>query len=106
MDDISLSIPQLPTARAFQKRSRPQQLTLFRSLHAEALQATASEGLAHSPYVTATAGFEPRPSSRKASTLPMRHHAHTTTITTTNTTPLQQLLLLLLLTDNNKYQCR
>jgi len=33
-------------ARAFQKRSRPQQLTLCQSLHAKALQATASEGLA------------------------------------------------------------
>src|SRR6218665_307882 len=30
-----------------------------RSLHAEALQATVSEGLAQGPYVTATAGFEP-----------------------------------------------
>jgi len=35
------------------------QLTLCRSLHAEALQATASEGLAQGPYVAAKAGFEP-----------------------------------------------
>ena len=45
-------------ARAFQKRSRPQQLTLCRSLHAEALQATESDGLAQGPYVMARAGFE------------------------------------------------
>src|SRR6218665_2239102 len=38
---------------------RPQQLTLCRSLHAEALQTTASEGLAQGPYVAARAGFEP-----------------------------------------------
>ena len=31
--------------------------TLCRSLHAEAPQATASEGLAQGPYVAATAGF-------------------------------------------------
>src|SRR6218665_2183873 len=49
----------LLTARAFQKRSRPQQLTLCRSLHAEALQATASEGLAQVSYVAARAGFKP-----------------------------------------------
>ena len=57
---LSISIPLL-TARAFQKRSRPQQLTLCRSLHAEALQATVSEGLAQCPcmYVAARAGFEP-----------------------------------------------
>src|SRR6218665_3613031 len=42
-----------------QKRPRPQQLTLCRSLHAEALQAAASEGLAQGPYVEARAGFEP-----------------------------------------------
>ena len=29
------------------------------SLHAEALQATASEGLAQGPYVVTRAGFEP-----------------------------------------------
>jgi len=34
----------LLTAGAFQKRSRPQQSTLCRSLHAEALQETVSEG--------------------------------------------------------------
>ena len=42
-------------------RSAPdkQQLTLCRSLHAEALQATASEGLAQGPDMAARAGFEP-----------------------------------------------
>ena len=40
-------------------RARPQQLTLCRSIHAEALHATASEGLAQGPYVAARAGFEP-----------------------------------------------
>jgi len=34
-----------------QRLSRPQQLTLYRSLHAEALQATVSEGLAQCPFV-------------------------------------------------------
>src|SRR6218665_624696 len=33
-----------------QRRCQPQQLTLCRSLHAEALQATVSEGLAHGPW--------------------------------------------------------
>ena len=33
--------------------------TLYRSLHAEALHATVSEGLAQSAYVAARAGFEP-----------------------------------------------
>ena len=42
-----------------QKRSWPQQLTLCWSLHAEASQAAASEGLAQGPYVAARAGFEP-----------------------------------------------
>jgi len=51
---LSISI-----ASAFQKRSRPQQLTLCRSLYDEALQATASEGLAQNPYVAAITGFEP-----------------------------------------------
>src|SRR6218665_3656226 len=46
-------------ARAFQKRSRPQQLTLCQSLHAKALQATASEGLAQGPYMVVRAGFKP-----------------------------------------------
>ena len=54
---LSISIALL-TAWVFQKRSRPQQLTLCRSLHAEALQATASEGLAQGPYVASRAGFE------------------------------------------------
>jgi len=67
---LSISIVLL-TAWAFQKQSRPQQLTLCRSLHAEAIQATASKRLAQVPYVVARAGFEP--SGRKASTLPMRH---------------------------------
>src|SRR6218665_1150207 len=47
------------TARAFQKRPRPQLLTLCRSLHAEALQEIASERLAQGPYVAARAEFEP-----------------------------------------------
>jgi len=34
-------------------------LTLFRSLHAEALQAIAGKGLAQGPYMAAKAGFEP-----------------------------------------------
>ena len=55
---LSISIALL-TAWAFQKRSRPQQLTLSQSLHAEALQATVSEGLAQGPYLAARAGFEP-----------------------------------------------
>ena len=41
----------------------------------EALQAIASEGLAQVPHVAARARFEPATSGRKASTLPMRHHA-------------------------------
>jgi len=55
---LSISIAQL-IAPAFQKRTRPQQLTLCRSLHAEAIQVTASEGLSQSSYVAARAGFEP-----------------------------------------------
>src|SRR6218665_2054364 len=55
---LSISIALL-TARAFQKRSRPQQLTLCRSLHAEALQVIAGKGLAQGPYMAARAGFEP-----------------------------------------------
>ena len=70
---LSVSIALL-TAWAFQKRSQPQQLTLCWSLHAEALQATASEGLAQGRYVAARAGFEPATPGRKALTLPMRHH--------------------------------
>ena len=49
----------LVVQKRFQKRSRPQQLTLFRSLHAEALQATVSEGLAQGLNLAARAGFEP-----------------------------------------------
>ena len=37
----------------------PTQLTLCRSLHADALQATVSEGRAQGPYVAARAEFEP-----------------------------------------------
>src|SRR6218665_2401911 len=55
---LSISIALL-TARAFQKRSRPQQLRLCRSLRAEALQVIVSEGLAQGPYVVARVGFEP-----------------------------------------------
>ena len=55
---LSISIALL-TAWAFQKCSRPQQLTLFRSLHAEALQAIAGKGLVEGPYMAARAGFEP-----------------------------------------------
>ena len=54
---LSISIALL-TAWAFQKRSRPQQLTLYRSLHAKALQATVSEGLAQTPYAASRTGFE------------------------------------------------
>jgi len=42
---LSISIALL-TAWAFQKRSRPQLFTPCRSLHAKALQAIVSEGLA------------------------------------------------------------
>src|SRR6218665_3951363 len=55
---LSISIALL-TASALQKRSEPHQLTLCRSSHTEALQATASEGLAQGPYVETRAGFEP-----------------------------------------------
>src|SRR6218665_1638381 len=48
-----------------------------RSLHDEALQATASEGFSQGSYVT-RAGCEPnpRPSGRKVSTLPMCHQVN------------------------------
>ena len=49
----------LLTAWASQKRTWSQQLTLCRSLQAEALQAIASEGLVQGPYVAGRAGFEP-----------------------------------------------
>src|SRR6218665_716453 len=55
---IPISIALL-TAGAFPQRSRPQQLTLCRSLNSEALQATVSKRLAQGPYVAARAGFEP-----------------------------------------------
>ena len=42
-----------------QKRSPPQKLTLGRSLHAEALQATVSEGLSQGPYMADRAENEP-----------------------------------------------
>jgi len=48
----------LLTVWAFHKRSQPQQLTLCRSLHAETLQATASEGLAQGSYVATRARLE------------------------------------------------
>ena len=74
---LSISILLLP-AWALQTRSRPQQLTLCQSSHAEALQATVSEGLDHGPYVAARAGFELTTlPGRKVSTLKtllMRHH--------------------------------
>jgi len=46
-------------AWAFHKSSRLQQLTLCGSLHAEALQAAASEGLAQGPYEAARMEFKP-----------------------------------------------
>ena len=50
----------LLTPIAFEKLSRPQQLTLsLVSLHAIALQATVTEGLAQGPYMVTRAGFEP-----------------------------------------------
>src|SRR6218665_286623 len=51
-------------------------LILCRCLHAEALQATASEGLAQGPYVAAGAGFEPATIRSKGTTLqcPTTHH--------------------------------
>ena len=55
---LSISIVLL-TAWAFQRRSRPQQLTLCWSLHVEMLQSTGSEGLAQGLYMAARAGFEP-----------------------------------------------
>src|SRR6218665_521977 len=42
-----------------QRRSRTQKLTLCRSSHAEALQATVSEGLAQGSWRASRAGFEP-----------------------------------------------
>src|SRR6218665_158639 len=60
--DLSISIVLLT---AFQKRSRPQQLTLCWSLHAEALQATASEGLGQGPHVALERDSNSQPSGRK-----------------------------------------
>src|SRR6218665_1663590 len=57
------------------RRSRPSQLTLCWSLRAEALQATANEGLVQGPYVVASAGFEPATPGQYASSPPMRRHA-------------------------------
>src|SRR6218665_1381736 len=51
------------------------QLILCWSLHAETLQAIASEGLAKVPTWRLKRDSNPRPSGRKASTLLMRHHA-------------------------------
>jgi len=42
--------------------------------HAEASQATASEGLAQGPYVAARAVFQPVTLRTKATNLPMSHH--------------------------------
>ena len=75
---FSMSIALL-TASSFHKRSRPQQLALCRSLHAEALQATASEGLAQGPYVAAREGFKPRTLRSKgvdSTNAPPRPNAH------------------------------
>jgi len=53
-NDIHSIIPDIYIAplksTTTQRRYRPQQLTLCRSLHAEALQATVSEGLAQRPW--------------------------------------------------------
>src|SRR6218665_1340336 len=53
-NDINSFIPDISIAplevHYFQRRSKPQQLTLCRSLHAEALQAPVSEGLAQGPW--------------------------------------------------------
>ena|SRR6218665_569708 len=49
---------------------------MCQNLHAEELQATVSEGLAQGPYmVVIELDSNPRPFGRKASSLPMRHHA-------------------------------
>src|SRR6218665_549625 len=53
---LSISIALL-AALAFQKALPVKQLTLCRSFHADALQATASKGLAQTPYVAARARF-------------------------------------------------
>ena len=71
---LSISIALL-AARAFLKRSRPQQLTVCRSWQAEALQATVSEGLTKGPYVAARAGFI---RSTNAPSRPTNHHYETT----------------------------
>ena len=44
---------------------------LCRKEHAKALQAAASAGLAHGPYVAVRVGFEPVPFGRKAPNLPL-----------------------------------
>ena len=55
---LSISI-ELLTAWALQKRSSPTTaIDTVWSLHAEALQATVSQGLAQGSYVAARAGFE------------------------------------------------
>ena len=75
---IHIYIAPLQVHYTTQKRSRPQQLTLCRSLNAEALQAIANEGLAQGPRVATRAGFEPTILRSKIifSTKLMRHHAH------------------------------
>ena len=50
-------------------------MTLFRSLHAEALQATAMKDLLKVPTWRLERDSNPRPTDQKASTLRVRHHA-------------------------------
>src|SRR6218665_1718529 len=47
---FGIFIQRLFKSTTTQRRSQPQQWTLCRSLHAEALQATVSEGLAQGPW--------------------------------------------------------
>src|SRR6218665_572374 len=56
-----------------QRRSRPPQFTLCRSLHAKALQATISERLAQGPWLERYSN--PRPSGPKTLAQPMCHHS-------------------------------
>ena len=80
-------------------RSQLQQLTLCRSLHTEALQATVSERLAQGAYVAAGAEFEPT----KASTLPMRHHAPQWLLEALHIVRKMSLFAFFLRTENNKH---
>jgi len=45
-------------------------------LHAEALQATVSEGLAQGPYMAVIMGFEPVTQDSELTTEPPRHTIH------------------------------